>query len=184
MKIKQIVLLILIAGVSLTACRPQQPTVESPVQAIDQARAIFGFSDSTLTEVGETNMSNSPQGDLPVLAFQDEEGRSYFVEPDNNTLVEMDGRALIGSIWMSEPGEALSQDELAQRAGEIAGALVPGFEKLKRDLNYEAGNKGEYYFFDWRATPDGISFMPPFIQVAMTADGTVFAFYNTASIAP
>ncbi len=180
MKTNRFFVLVWIAGI--TACGGQPQVAATPQEAIETARTVLGYSDSTLSEIGQTRMLNSPSNELQVMQYQDEEGRSYYVVPGSNLLVEVDGRALIGSIWMSQPGEPLSAEALAQRAEDIAGALVPGFEKLKDKLTYEAGEKGEFVFYNWRAPIEKGQFMPPFIQVAMSADGTVFAFYNTVTI--
>ncbi len=113
-------ILILIA-VSIMSCSQPASSPASPQEAIDIARPAAGFPQSDLTDMGTTTMSNSPQGDLPVEQYQDGEGRIFYVEPETNTVVEIDARALLEDTHGESLGQPLSEAELSARAEESAG---------------------------------------------------------------
>src|SRR3990172_5525549 len=76
----------------LFACSSAGPRANSPLEAIEQIRELAGFPSSTLRYVETTTMINSPNGDLRVDLYQDEEGRKFFVDPTTYTVVEIDAR--------------------------------------------------------------------------------------------
>lgn len=164
--------LLLIPAVLLAACS-QAP--RTPFEAIDKFRELAAIEASAITFVESTTMINSPHGDLKVDLYQDAEGRKYFIEPLTNTLVEFDGRNLLEG----HPDPITDAAGLEQKARDFVVVAVPGFSALEDSLAYEAGDKVGTFFVSWRDETAGPSFMLPFIQVALIADGTVFAFYNT-----
>src|SRR3990170_4012622 len=85
----------LASALFLFACSSAGPRANSPLEAIEQIRELAGFLSSTLRYVETTTMINSPNGDLQVDLYQDEEGRKYFVDPTTYIVVEMDARDLL-----------------------------------------------------------------------------------------
>ena len=166
----------------LFACSSASPAFTSPQEAIENIQNLAGFPESTLSYIETTHMANSPNGDLQIDLYQDQEGRKYYVEPSTNTVVEIDARNLLDSPADAQPGPAYDQTELVRKANEFVRAAIPEFSSLQADLSYEMGNKGDNYFFDWRMPITQGSFMPPFIQVGITTHGDIFAFYNTVTL--
>lgn len=160
------------------------PKANTPIEAIQRIQNLAGFPVTTLTYIETTFMANSPQGDLPVDLYQDEQGRKFYVEPATNIVVEMDARDLLGVIHSDgEIGDQLfTQSELENQVEEFVRVAVPEFSSLLGDLDYEAGGKVDNFFFTWRLATDEVYFMPPFIQVGMTNRGEMFAYYNTVTI--
>lgn len=168
----------------LLACSGVKPQASSALEAIEQIRMLAGFPKSTVIYVGTTTMANSPAGHLEVELYQDESGRKFFLDPSINTVVEIDARDLFVAMRSPNATEALtlSAAELEKRAGEFVRSAVPNFSSLESDLSYEAGAKGNNLFFTWRALGTQIYFNPPFVQVALTSSGDIFAFINTLTV--
>ncbi len=159
--------------------KPAPASVETPstLLEIDALRALFDLPELPLEFVEMTTMINSPNGDLAVALYQDAEGRKYFVVPGSNQVVEIDARAVLASI--SPAASSLSQDELRAKAEAFVQAAIPDFESRRAGLAYEAGVKGDNYFFDWRAPSSSGAVMPPFVQIGLHKSGVLFAYYNT-----
>lgn len=166
----------------LAACSTASPATNSPLDAIENIRKLAGFPESDLIYMETTKMINSPSGDLQVDVYQDEEGRIYSVDPNSKMLVEIDARNLLGNPESGQPGNLISQTELERQAEEFVRSAIPEFSALQSELNYEMGGKGDYFFFTWRMANTEQYFMPPFIQLALTTNGDLFAFYNTVTL--
>jgi hypothetical protein len=152
---------------------------DAAIQAIQTLRTLLGYSDSALEYSGEDRMINSPNGDLLVQVYTDAEGRRYFYDPLRQQVVEVDGRQTLPSL--SAPTAPFSAAELRAKAAAIAQAVIPNFAERSTALTYEEDNKGENTFFTWRDMAAPATFMKPFLQIALTQNGIVFAFYNTLS---
>lgn len=173
----------LVSVLFLFACSGVMPQANSPFEAIEQIQTLAGFPKSDVNYIGTTTMGNSPDGHLEVDLYQDEAGRKFFVDPNANIVVEIDARDLLPVHSPAATNAvAISTAELEKRAGAFVRSAVPNFSSLESDLSYEAGAKGDNFFFTWRMSGTQIYFMPPFIQVAMTSSGDIFAFINTISV--
>jgi ABC-type Fe3+-hydroxamate transport system substrate-binding protein len=150
------------------------------VAAIKNIRAVMGLPNLPLESKGMDVMSNSPSGGLSVAIYADSLGRKFSVEPQTNTVVEMDARDLLASVSAGAP--AMSQDQLKIIALRIANATTPNFDSLSSNLTYSEGGKIDNYFFDWRAQASPGQMMPPFLQIAFHKSGFIFAYYNTISL--
>jgi hypothetical protein len=164
-----------IMALLLVACSHAPRT---PLESIDNFRELAAIEASAITFVESATMGNSPQGDLMVDLYKDAEGRKYFTEPLTNTLVEFDGRNLL----QEHLDPIMDAAGLERKAKNFVYAAVTGFSAVEDSLTYEAGGKVGTFFVTWRDAARDLSLMPPFIQVALTADGTVFAFYNTVLV--
>ncbi len=147
------------------------------LRAIQALRTILGMPDLALEYSGEERMINAPNGDLRVQVYIDSEGRRYFYDPQSQQVVEVDGRQTLSS--QSALTSPLSAEELRAKAQAIAQAVLANFAERSKALTYEEGNKGKYSFFTWRDMAAPTTFMKPFLQIAFTQSGSVFAYYNT-----
>ena len=84
------------------------------VTAIENIRVVLGLPDLPLESKGMDTMVNSPSDDLPVALYADSAGRKYSIDPQTNTVVEIDARDLLTSIPANVP--SISQDELKTKA--------------------------------------------------------------------
>ena len=172
---------ILAIAFSFAACSAPSSASEDPqVEAIQAIRPLLGLPDLPLEYVEETGMANSPTGNWKVAAYQDSEGRKYFVQPDTNRVVEIDGRNLLPPHGAAIEN-ALTDEELRARAEKIAAAVISDFSSLQPKLTYDEGQKGNNYFFAWRDDYSPISFNRPFLQLAFLKNGQLFAYINTLS---
>jgi hypothetical protein len=156
---------------------PEQYAQASQIEAIDAIRALLDLPQLPLEFVEMTTMVNSPNGDLAVALYQDTQGRKYSVVPSGDQVVEIDALAVLSSISPQAP--PLSKDELRAKAEAFIQAAIPDFESRRAGLAYEAGVKGDNYFFDWRAASSPGAAMPPFVQIGLYKSGELFAYYNT-----
>lgn len=170
-------------GPSPTPTSPTSTATPASVSMNDEAvkvilslRTLLGYTDSALQYSGEERMINSPNGDLRVQVYTDAEGRRYSYDPLSQQVVEVDGRQTL-----SAPTSSLSDAELRAKAEAIAQAAIPNFAKRSTALTYKESNKGKYIFFTWQDMAAPTTFMKPFLQIALTQDGIVFAYYNTLS---
>lgn len=150
------------------------------IAAINNIRVAFGLPNLPLESKGMDRMANSPTGGLSVAIYVDSAGRKFSVEPQTNTVVEMDARNLLVSIPAIAP--SIPQDKLKTKAMEIARAMTPNFDSLLPSLTDNSGNKGDNYFFDWRKPISPNETMPPFLQIGIHKSGLIFAYINTLSL--
>jgi hypothetical protein len=156
-----------------------QPSKNPQVAAIQTICFALGLPELPLEYVEETNMVNSPDGNWRVALYQDSAGRKYYVEIGTNRVVEIDARDLLSRDTTG--ASALTLKELQNRAENMARAAFPDLSSLEPKLTYEAGQKGDNYFFTWRDDYSPASFNRPFLQLAFVKDGLLFAYYNTLS---
>jgi hypothetical protein len=150
------------------------------VTAIKNFRLALGLPDLPLESKGMEHMINSTSGDLPVALYVDREGREFFVEPQTDTVVEMDARDLLASIPVSAP--AIPEAQARDRVKQMLTVAIPNFTSLSQNLTYEEGGKVDNYFFNWYGNMSAGDFNRPFIQVGMYKSGFIFAYYNTVSL--
>ncbi len=174
----------ILGTILVTACASQtivttQPAENPQLIAINNFRVVLGLPNLPLGSKGTEYMSNAPTSGLSVAIYVDSAGRRFSVEPNSNTVVEMDARDLLSSIPANAP--VISANVLKARALRIANTVSPGFDSLLPSLNDNSGNKGDNYFFDWRKPISPNQMMPPFIQIGIHKSGLIFAYYNTLS---
>jgi hypothetical protein len=160
----------------VASCSSPNSQAGSPIEAIEQIRALAGFTESELTFIETTEMANSPHGDLKVDLYQDEEGRKFYVEPGARIVVEIDARNLMG-IRSANMGST-SSAQLEEEARKLILAAVPEFSSFENSLQCETGEKVDAFFYDCREPIDQGAFMPRFIQVGFTTDGEMFGYIN------
>ena len=167
---------ILVAG-SLASCSSKQKSTDQQIGVINAIRAKLKLPDLPLKFVEITNMANSPSGGLKVAIFQDTQGRNYSVDPATDQVVEIDARSMLSNIPADAPLK--SEAEITAQAQKFIAATIPGFESLHSRWTYEAGNKGNNYFFSWYGESAAGSMNRPFAQIGLHKSGLLFAYYNT-----
>jgi hypothetical protein len=153
---------------------------ESALAAIDEVRSVLSLPMGPLVFVKDGGMLNSPTGALKVAIYQDPEGRQYSYAPETGRVVEIDARATLperSAETASEPAM-----DLEEMAFAYARSLVPNFEARQSSLSYEAGGKGDSYFFSWYGEIQPGDMNRPFLQFGMSKDGILFAYYNTLDL--
>ncbi len=175
--------ILIIAIISpLTGCAtaPTAPTLTPREVAINAIRTVLELPYLPLTYVETTQMGNSPSGTLRVERYDDSEGRKFYIDPQTNQVVEIDARSRLSVISPDTP--ALSDDALLEKAEKIAELVIPNYTTAVAGLTYEANNKGDNYFYDWRDMSQPVVSMPPFVQIGLHVSGELFAYYNTLSV--
>jgi len=157
---------------------PIPPTVSSEISMIEKIRTDLELPELPLDFIEKTGMTNSPNGGLEVVIYQDSDGRKYSVNPETNQVVEIDAR-----ILLPKHGDAITQafsmEVLKSRAMKYIKAAIPDFESLQSSWQYEEGGKGDVYFFTWYGEMTSGSMNRPFIQFGFHKNGLLFAYYNT-----
>ena len=157
-------------------------TVADAAQAaIDEVRSVLALPLSPLEFVKDGSMINSPSGALKVAIYRDAEGRLYSYAPETGRVVEVDARAALPARSTETSSE--SAGDLEKMASGYAQSLSPDFEARRSSLAYEAGGKGDSYFFSWYGEIQPGDMNRPFLQFGMSKDGTLFAYYNTLDLA-
>jgi hypothetical protein len=179
MKFTRSVLLILVCfiALALTSCSFSKNSTHQQISAINAIRLKLDLPGLPLKFIGITDMANSPSGGLKVAQFQDTQGRNYFVDPGTDQVAEIDARSLLAGIPADAP--TLSEADITAQAQKFIAAAIPAFKTQQASLTYEAGNKGDNYFFSWYGQGAAGAMNRPFAQIGMCKSGLLFAYYNT-----
>jgi len=164
-------------ALALASCSSKPNSTDQQLAAINAIRAKLDLPDLPLKFIGTTDMANSPSGGLKVAQFQDTQGRNYSVDPATDQVVEIDARSMLSTIPADAPLK--SEAEITAQAQKYIAAAIPGFATLQAKWTYEAGNKGDNYFFSWYEESAAGTFNRPFAQIAIHKSGVLFAYYNT-----
>lgn len=174
-------LICLVCLVGLTSgCTQKGIGPDETLAAIDTVRTVLSLPLSPLEFIGTGNMINAPSGALAVENYRDAQGRQYSFDPESGRLVEMDARALLPA--RSDESNAEPVQDLESLAASYARQLIPDFEARSASLAYEAGSKGENYFFTWYGEMQPGDMNRPFLQFGMHKSGLLFAYYNTLAL--
>jgi hypothetical protein len=160
-----------------TGCSSKQDPTSQQVEAINVLRTQLELPKKPLEFVETSIYSNSPRGDLQVAVYQDSEGRKFYVDPLTNQVVEMDARPLLENI--SPLASSLSDNDLWAKAHQFIAAVIPDFETLQTGWMYEAGNKGDNYFYVWSGKMAPGETNLPRAQIALHRSGLLFGYTNT-----
>jgi hypothetical protein len=122
---------------------------------------------------------NSPETDLDMLQFTDQQGRIFSFEPRRLKLVVM-----APANDVPAPGlEQKSADELRGIAVKLAETYAPQVLKGNREWQYEEGAKPPMFFYQWsrsvRAQGNAPA-NPERFQVGLLSDGTLISYFNYA----
>ncbi len=131
-----------------------------------------------------TSSTNPYRDDDSLIdIYVDDQGNEYWFDVQTADLVQM-GPAAGGhtSPHAARPTGRLPVKELRDRAITLASSLIPDFAVRKSSLHpLEDNRRGVTYFFRWDdfTSPVRESELPPFVQVALYADGSVVGYTNT-----
>lgn len=117
-----------------------------------------------------------------IETYVDDHDFEYWIDPANDVLVQVGP----GPDWHPAAPKAgterLSVAELRAKAEAFILAELPDFKERKPSFHPLEDNKGKQtYFFRWDdfSTPVKETGMPPFVQVALNADGSLASYTNT-----
>ncbi len=117
-----------------------------------------------------------------IETYVDDHDFEYWIDPANDVLVQ----AGPGPDWHPTAPKAgterLTVAELRAKAEAYVLAEMPDFAERRPSLHPLEDNKGKQtYFFRWDdfSTPMKESGLPPFVQVALNADGSLASYTNT-----
>lgn len=179
--LKKLVLVLLTCSMVLFAsCSPRTAVTNADLFAIQEIQTALELPVLPVEFIENAHMINSPSGDLAVAVYRDSEGRVFSVHPLTHQVVEMDARDLLDDLPSDAP--TLSYEQLKERAMRFFKATLPDFEQRQSEWEYEEGQKGENYFFNWYAPMRTGDLNRPFAQIALHQSGFLFAFYNTLTI--
>ena len=136
-----------------------------------------------------TYRSTSPNpykdGEEKIEIYADDQGFEYWIDPLRDAVVQAGpGAGLHPAPRKARPDARLPVAELRARAVALVEAQLPGFGKRRSSLHPLEDHKDkQIYFFRWDdfSQPAKESEMPPFVQAAFHADGTLASFTDTLS---
>ncbi len=148
-------------------------------------RAIKKFRGLDQLAIAYNSTSPNPYRDdeSVIESYVDDQGNEYWVDPSADRLVQM-GPNAGGDQAPHQVGQAdrLPVKDLRERAISLADGAVDGFAARRSSLHPLEDNKDkQIYFFRWDdfSAPLKESELPPFVQVALYADGALASFTNT-----
>ena len=165
---------------TMSGCSGTKRTGDPKVDAIIEIRKILDLPERPLTYIEDTFMANSPNGNLKVSYYVDDEDRKYYVDVETNQVVEIDARSILDSI--PEDEAAIENEKLKSEVDKMVAKIIPDFESVAEGLTFSSGDKGDNRFFDWRAEMIPGDSMPRFLQIGIHESGVVFSYYNTLEI--
>ena len=161
---------------------PQMAKVDQEAN-ITQIREILGNPDMPLTFQGVQGLANAPG--IEAAVYADGAGTTYSVAIDAGRLAGIDPSP---ATRVDVPAvEVKSIAAVRLMAEKFASDSSLRFDKLKNELLYEEGSKGDIYFFRWDSRNkdwSGTSWamMPPLLQIGMSADGKLVTYINTLDL--
>ncbi|MFA6603712.1 MAG: hypothetical protein WCT10_02620 [Patescibacteria group bacterium] len=132
----------------------------------------------------QATSSNPYRDDASLIeTYVDDEGNEYWVDRATDALVQMGPAAGADTpAYAARPEDRLPVAALRTLALQYAEAARPGFaERLSTLHPLEDNRERRIYFFRWDdfSAPVGESELPPFLQVAIRADGRLASFTDT-----
>ncbi|KPJ86167.1 hypothetical protein AMJ57_00140 [Parcubacteria bacterium SG8_24] len=160
---------------------------ESRIKAQERIRR-FRAKDGLRLDYRSTNPNPYADDDDERLieSYQDDDGIEYWIDPRNDTLVQMGPVAgPYPKTHQTGPDIRLSVHELRDLALAQIARELPDFRNLMSSLHPLEDNRNrEVYFFRWEDHREPLeeSRVAPFVQVGIMADGTVVTFTNTLGL--
>jgi len=145
-------------------------------------RRFRGHQDLVLTY--QATSSNPYRDDDTVIeTYVDNEANEYWVDPATDLVVQVGPAASADPApHKTRPEDRVAVADLRQAALDLLEANVPNFAGRRSSLHPLEDNKNrEIYFFRWDdfSAPLKESELPPFVQVALYADGSLASFTDT-----
>lgn len=160
----------------------------SPFERLTSSSAEKMISNTLGKDVRLTFCERSPNpysaddGKL-IDIYVDDEGKEYWFDPDDRKIIQMGPHARQHQATLqSEPTTRLNVAQLRKIALALAAKAIPNFFERREYLHpLEDNQRARVYFFRWDdfSAPVHESEMPPFLQIALYADGRLASFTNT-----
>lgn len=150
-------------------------------RALDAIRRFRGGEAPGLAYASTS--SNPYRDDALIETYVTDDGSYYWIDPATDVLVQAgptQGRD--PKAHPTRPEQRLPVAALRERAVALLAAQVPDFPARRSSFHPLEDNKGrEIYFFRWDdfSRPARETEMPPFVQVALYADGSLASYTNT-----
>ena len=150
----------------------------SRVAAADYLRGMLG---APQLELAFKTLDRSPNAvNHPALVFVDAFGNTYYFRTDTLKPIEF----TLTQPFQTAPGGAKTADDLRAAAETLANENSEKFGKLKSQLAYTEGMKGENNFFRWEMPGTDVGGMPAILQIGLKQDGTLFSYLNSLDFLP
>jgi hypothetical protein len=117
-----------------------------------------------------------------IETYVDDDDFEYWIDPANDALVQVGPRPDRHPATPKAGQDRLGVAELRAKAEAFVIREIPDFAERKPTLHPLEDNKNRLvYFFRWDdfSTPVKETGMPPFVQVALFADGSLASYTNT-----
>ena len=148
-------------------------------QIEDSARSLLQDPTLELSFAGINFEPNSPETDLEMVQFTDQQGRIFSFELRRLELV-----VVAPPNAVPTPGlEQRSVDELRGIAIALAETYAPQVLKDNNEWKYEEGAKEPIFFYQWSKpvqSPGNAPVNPERFQVGLLSDGTLISYFNYA----
>jgi len=168
------------------ATGPVDDAVSGPTWPLTAATArIRSFCRDERRLLTYLSTSSDPYRDdgARIDIYADTDGYEYWIDAADGILVQVGpGQDRGATPRPTGPGRRLSVPALRSEAVATASENVPGFKERKNSLHpLEDNRRGEVYFFRWDdfSRPSTESQIPPFVQVALYADGSLAGYTDT-----
>jgi hypothetical protein len=145
-------------------------------------RKFRSHNDLVLTY--QATSSNPYRDDDSVIeTYVDDEANEYWIDPATDLVVQVGPAASADPTpHKTRPEDRVAVADLRQMALDLLEENVTNFAGRRSSLHPLEDNKNrEIYFFRWDdfSTPLSESELPPFVQVALYADGRLASFTDT-----
>jgi DNA-binding CsgD family transcriptional regulator len=156
--------------------------IDQPAQ-IAVIQAALAQPDLHLAFQKVETMANAPS--IHVAIYLDEAGTRYSVTNDTGRLAAIQPAE---TAPIDVPAAEVKTIEMLRPVAEkFALAHSPRYAQMKNDLRFEEGGKGDIYFYTWHIKNKDWSgtdwaMMPPFLQIGVSADGTIRTYINTLDL--
>ncbi|MDD5251350.1 MAG: hypothetical protein PHT12_01800 [Patescibacteria group bacterium] len=161
-------------------------TAPNSEQQAAVAAAIASFRGLGSLRLTFCDRSPNPYADETkslIDIYVDDKGHEYWFDPTADRLVQVGPHAgRHQKALQVKSADRLPVARLRELALELAGKAVENFQTRRENLHpLEDNRKGQIYFFRWDdfSQPVKESEMPPFLQVALYADGRLASFTDT-----
>lgn len=145
--------------------------------------AIRGFRGDEAEGLAYASTSSNPyRDDARIETYVTDDGSYYWIDPATDLLVQAGPAQGRDTKAHASRSDRLPVAALRERAAAIVTGQLPDFPQRRSSLHPLEDNKGkEIYFFRWDdfSQPARESEMPPFVQVALYADGSLASYTNT-----
>ncbi len=152
------------------------PISQDYTEAMANIKSLTGQPDLQLSF---QEVTVDPNANLrKAIVFIDSQGTQYWVDFLTNDVLEF----TLTSFPEVDRTQLKDQQELRVIAENFALQHSVIFARLRDELRYEEGNKGDIYFFRWENRNVKWQTMPPLLQIGVNTNGKIVSYINTLDI--